>query len=165
VLDTTRHGDHFNPAIIHAQSDGAPEITADGLTHEGDTMLAEYLPGCHEIPLTHLYGARWRERCEHARPAGQAGGDPSRLGSVGYHQLEKMRHRRLGKLGGIGIRPTQCRRWKQDVGQASDPGLRIVEQDGYATPEALSDQDVVGDPYPQVRHPDDQLAAAHALSR
>src|SRR3954471_16806028 len=95
ALDTTRHRDHFDRPVAHGQSYGTAEVPAHRLGDERDIVLAEHLPGCDQIPLTHLDGAGGRERCKHAGPSGQSGGDPARLGSVGYHQLEKTRHRRL----------------------------------------------------------------------
>src|SRR3954447_22089020 len=101
LLDTTRHCDHLDHPVTHAQSDGAAEITAHCFSHERDAVLAEHLPGCNQIPLTHLYGAWGRERREHTGAPSESGGDPARLGPVGHHQLEKARHRRLGELGRI----------------------------------------------------------------
>jgi hypothetical protein len=165
MLDTTSHRDHFDSAVIDAQPHRTPEITAHRFTNERNTVMAEHLPGGNEVPLTHLYGARWGECREHAGPAGQSGGDPPRLRSVGRHQLEQARHSRLGKLGGIGIGTAECRRGQEHVGQASYASLGVVKQNRHAASETLGNQDIVVDPYPKIGHPHYQLAAAHALSR
>src|SRR3954451_18318907 len=62
LLDTTRHRDHLDRPITHAQSDGAAEITTHRLGHEREAVLAEHLPRCDQIPLPHLYGAGRRKR-------------------------------------------------------------------------------------------------------
>jgi hypothetical protein len=105
MLDTMRHCDHFDSAIVHGQADRASKVAAHRLAHEGNTVSLQHLPGGHEVPLPHVYGARRRQGREHAGPAGEPGGDASRLRPVGYHQFEKAGDRRLGELGGVGVYP------------------------------------------------------------
>src|SRR3954467_14066333 len=54
LLNTTRHRDHFDFAVVDAQPHGTAEIAAHCLGYERNTMLPEYLSSGDQIPLTHL---------------------------------------------------------------------------------------------------------------
>jgi len=51
------------------------------------------------------------------------------------------------------------------VRHASNTSLGIVKQDCDAAAETYGDQSVIGQPATEVRHPDNYLAATHAVRR
>jgi len=127
MLYTMRHRADLDPPITHSKPYRSPEVASYGFSYEGNLVGVEHLPGGHQVSLTHLDRPGWRQGREHAGPAGQSGGDTSRLGSIGGHQLEQPRDRGLGELGWVAVHPAQRGRWKEDVRHASNTRLGIVE--------------------------------------
>jgi hypothetical protein len=165
MLDTMRHRTDLDPAVADSKPYRAAEVASYGFPYKGDSVGVQHLPRGHQVALAHLDRSGWRQRREHAGSTGQAGSDTLWLGSIGCHQLEQPRHGSLGKLGGVALPPAQRGGRKEDVRQASNPSLRIVEQDCDTATETYGDQNVIGQAATQVRHPDKYLPTAHAVRR
>jgi hypothetical protein len=165
MLDTMHHRTDLDPTVADSEPNRSAEIASHGFPYEGDLVGVQHLPCGYQVALAHLDRSRWCQGREHAGSAGQAGGDTLWPGAIGCHQLEQPRHRSLGKLGRVAVSPAQRGRWKEDVRQAADASLGVIEEDRDAAAKAYGDQCVIGQPTTEVSHPDHYYPAAHAVRR
>src|SRR5687768_10985277 len=104
-------GSDLEPAIAEVEVHAATVLPADVLGHQRNAGILERLAGRDGIALAHVDPAGGDERGEHARAAGDLGGD---LGArtAPPHLLDEKRDRRRGELGRVGGVARQ--RWARD---------------------------------------------------